>query len=323
MNNLQEILGIINSEKLNDYLRGQDLAKFKSLLIHGFSNVLIFIFTPSGNYPEFIIKINRTGSRSLKDEFDILVQFEDKSFLKGVVPKAFGYNISSNVEYFVQSALKGDSLAHLTGIFSKKKLEDVLRLSTVELVKFHSPNREKIISFDENKTTQLHYDITKSLSNSKSVCNFSYYEGRLKNMFFRIKGASVPLVVRHDDFWLGNILRNKSGLGIVDWDRASLEGFPLCDLFDLLLNCSRLVYSSTFKRYAFDIEHLKEYALNAFFGKGITHLAVKYINSYCLSLDIDTELVKPLFLWHMMNKYQKPCFLDFFFKNESRFLKSF
>jgi len=47
-----------------------------------------------------------------------------------------------------------------------------------------------------------------------------------------LRGAPVPLSGRHGDFWMGNLLMGPGGVtGVVDWELASTESFPIDDLY--------------------------------------------------------------------------------------------
>jgi len=323
MNSLREIIRINNSEKLNSLFEGYKIEELKSILMHGYSNLLIFVFIPGNRNPEFIIKINQSGESNLKNEFDILAIIEKNMFLSGMVPKPISYCNYDGTQYFIQTALRGVNFSLSGSILNKNMLRGALTRINKELVKFNTSADRQYLLLDEIKTLQLYRDIQDVFCQDRGHnAAFSRYEGRLKNLFYRIKGMRIPFVIQHNDFWPGNILSDNGRIGIIDWDRAEKKGYPLCDLFDLLFNCSRLLYSSIFKRYVFDTLNFEKYVLNAFFGKGISNLAEEFINSYRFSLNLDAEIIKPLFLWYMARKYKNSSLLELFFRNESNFLRS-
>ena len=45
-------------------------------------------------------------------------------------------------------------------------------------------------------------------------------------------GTPLPVSGRHGDFWMGNLMMGPGGItGVVDWELASLEAFPIDDLY--------------------------------------------------------------------------------------------
>ncbi|HEX2188910.1 MAG TPA: hypothetical protein VHG51_08440, partial [Longimicrobiaceae bacterium] len=56
------------------------------------------------------------------------------------------------------------------------------------------------------------------------------YAGRVRGLCARLEGAPVPRVAEHRDLTLFNVLLDGARLGVVDWEAARGDGWPLADL---------------------------------------------------------------------------------------------
>lgn len=56
------------------------------------------------------------------------------------------------------------------------------------------------------------------------------YAARVRSLCARVEGRPLPLVAAHGDLTLHNLLLDGAGLGVVDWEAAREDGWPLADL---------------------------------------------------------------------------------------------
>lgn len=302
----------------------KDTKYFRYLLIHGYSNTIIFIFPTDKKFPSFIVKFDRFKRRVIQKEYEILTKLNKEPFIKDTIPQPLGYFCNLEGEFIIQTALRGVNLLHSKLLSRGKTLNNVFRIIIDWLIGLQTQQRDRESFFvDELLISRLYEDLENiSREDKKNSDIFSRYSHKLRNLFEQIKGENIPYVLQHGDFWPGNILMDNNKIGIVDWDRATETGFPLCDMLDFSLQCSRLFYSSLFERYQMHIAYIDRYAYNAFFERGIEGLVKKYIDAYCLQLGISSGAAKVIFLWHLITKYKDLNVMELFFLNEAKFLKN-
>ena len=56
------------------------------------------------------------------------------------------------------------------------------------------------------------------------------YAGRVRSLCARVEGRALPRVATHGDLTLHNLLLDGAALGVVDWEAARPDGWPLADL---------------------------------------------------------------------------------------------
>lgn len=101
----------------------------------------------------------------------------------------------------------------------------------------------------------------------------------------RVLGRTIRPVPVHGDFWLNNLLVDRSSqlTGVVDWDRASVESLPLLDLFQLL--CWR---TSRFRR-DFAAAHIRHYMGDA------STASLDLIRRHCARISLSRDWIPDLF----------------------------
>ncbi len=129
----------------------------------------------------------------------------------------------------------------------------------------------------------------------------------LREMIERLArpGALGFSVLQHGDPGVQNILVSQpSNLVFLDWESSELEGMPLWDLFYFL---------RTFVNWAEQLRGSADASRNFqanFLSRGrFTPLIVSAVESYCRRLDLDRELVEPLFLTGWMHRCLKESIL--------------
>ncbi|MFQ5652193.1 MAG: aminoglycoside phosphotransferase family protein [bacterium] len=104
-----------------------------------------------------------------------------------------------------------------------------------------------------------------------------------------LQGHLLPLVFEHGDFSSPNLLISEhNALGVVDWELAQRYGLPGVDLFFFL---SYIAFATT------GASKSQEY-LDAFSGAffGASAWAGSYVQRYCQRLDLDPQVIPPLFV---------------------------
>jgi len=97
-------------------------------------------------------------------------------------------------------------------------------------------------------------------------------------------------IIEHGDFSLQNILIDNNQVGVIDWSDVVLDGKPLFDYFNFVLN-------AIFKlRNTSDATELIQLFNFAFFEKNDISMIIKrYANSYSNALNMDKLNIKRLF----------------------------
>lgn len=318
MSIIQEIEKILQ-ENLDKIRLSGNLNSVKYLLVHGYNNIIIFIFCEGEKNPCAVAKIDPHKRGVLKTEHTILCNLEKEKNIADTISKSLGYISRPNEEIIIETTKKGKRLSHFNLLFKEKGFENISEMVTDWLIKLHSLNKNgNSYILDDRILDGFYKEIEDTCK--EDTDRFLPFAKRLRQLFNQVKGERILSVIEHGDFWPGNILIDDDNLGIVDWDKAKMEGYPICDLFEYYMHCSRLIYSPLYMRYLFDQTNLDDYIDNAVFDSGIGGIVAKHINKYCRTLGISMQAVKTIFLWHFINKYKNPDILEIFFKNEDKFL---
>jgi hypothetical protein len=107
----------------------------------------------------------------------------------------------------------------------------------------------------------------------------------------RLAAVGSPTVLMHGDPGTWNLLVTAdSGLGILDWEAAELDGLPLWDLFHLLRAYATLTSSRWLPGRAFRLArgHLVR-------GSALTPTLAAAVRAYSLTAGIETDAVEPLY----------------------------
>jgi len=64
-----------------------------------------------------------------------------------------------------------------------------------------------------------------------------------------VKGARIPLVWAHGDYWARNLIRNEAGISVVDWEAVTDRALPFSDWFMFILSYGFLVESPSDTKY--------------------------------------------------------------------------
>lgn len=99
----------------------------------------------------------------------------------------------------------------------------------------------------------------------------------------------LPQVIEHGDLSHPNLMMNAQGrLGVVDWELATTEGLPTCDLFFFL----------TYAAFALDRARRNDEYITAFHKAFFEPegWARPYVTSYLRSLGMSDSAIKPLFV---------------------------
>jgi hypothetical protein len=108
----------------------------------------------------------------------------------------------------------------------------------------------------------------------------------LRELFESIRnglcGRSLNLVRSHGDFWPGNVLVTQDGRlsTVLDWDQSKESGWPLLDLFHLIVHQQK--HRATW--YFGDI------VVERLMPKKFRHWESELVRDYCAALDLGPEL---------------------------------
>jgi aminoglycoside phosphotransferase (APT) family kinase protein len=116
-------------------------------------------------------------------------------------------------------------------LLKREHLLDVVRAAVTFVTQFHSETLRKQICTDE--WLHAHFDpIVDGVS--RLSADFSALKDACRR---ELAGRTVLTVMCHGDFTVRNLLinpHNRQLVGVVDWDLAEIDGWPLDDLLQLL-----------------------------------------------------------------------------------------
>lgn len=110
-----------------------------------------------------------------------------------------------------------------------------------------------------------------------------------------LKDERVPICASHGDFWAGNLIVSREGVGVCDWEGFIEHSFPFHDLL-MFITSYGLNFPWRLGRYA--ESHL---AFNATFsGEGwMAQLVRRHLTRYCAAIGVTPKLLEvflPVFL---------------------------
>lgn len=110
-------------------------------------------------------------------------------------------------------------------------------------------------------------------------------------------GDRVPPVFQHGDAHLGNILINRAGIVMLDWEACDAEGVPLWDLFQFMSGVA-----SWAGRLAGERDPVTAYEQLILTRSAYSALQSKSVSRYCRRIGLGAELVPALFYAGWMHR---------------------
>lgn len=210
------------------------------------------------------IPLENSSYDFIQNEFTTLQSLHNIELKNFVIPKECFWVKNEKIEALFEE-----------DVFADKKqislcLEDTILNSSVELA---IKSRSNILY---NYLNKLKEDIHKINLSLKLL-------DLIKFNISLIEKQNVPVVLTHGDFVKYNIKKKDNKLAIVDWE-FSREGLPLFDLFHFI-----------FQGYI----QIKKYSCEKAFKKLFSNKNLYYFKKYLDALEINHELIKPLFIIYL------------------------
>ena len=170
---------------------------------------------------------------------------------------------------------------------TQKHVERVLQW----LLRFHQETSVKAILDEGIKHSAIDKPIKEFIQRYKpenTVCEFL---NQLQDKFVQFEGQQFPLVHRHGDLSLGNILLTHTGLGVVDWDYGELLSLPLLDLLYFLVGYGYYLSSEGFRKKYY------QKGIKLFFADPTDYreLSCKVVSKYLSMFGLSAEWMNLLF----------------------------
>ncbi len=126
-----------------------------------------------------------------------------------------------------------DSITMTAGRFWLKVADSWLDDAIGLLARFHSATRTRTVATPEEWGWMLK-SILAGLDRNRMLT--PSVEDRAGQVFEAISGCAVHVAMVHGDFDVVNLARTATGVTLIDFEDASLEGLPFVDLGNLILN---------------------------------------------------------------------------------------
>lgn len=268
---------------------------------HG--KILFFLFEKGRDHPQWVVKLPREPIHNhvVEKEFHVLKGLWGSLSpeLRSTVPEPLACLRVHGHSALVETALTGKSIAvSLRQNLSRepfrttqRHVERVLRW----LLWIHQETSITTAFDDELEYNYLRKPIGEFVRWHKpkdSVCRFL---NRLWQHGAQLKGEAFPLVHRHGDLSLGNILMTRTRLGVVDWDYGELRSLPLLDLLYFLIGYGYYLSSEGFRKRYYEKGVRLFFCDHSNYSELSREVILTYLNSMCLSRQW-IEVLFPLML---------------------------
>jgi hypothetical protein len=246
------------------------------------TTLLVFADKP---IPLVIIRIadDACGKDYIKHEYNNLNTLSNKYQMGNAVPQALHLTELGSHLLLFQSCVNGTLLSKHTQL-------NLFGQTCDWLINFHFKTKQESIpreSYIQNIKTQIDI-IAKSIKISQELMEF--FKGISQKCDKLPKCISV---FSHNDFSPRNIMIGPNGgiSGVIDWEYAQEHGFPLRDLYHLMV-CHKPFINSA--------ELLSNFRKTFYQKNQLSLLMRQKIISYCNALKIDTSLAELLFWLYLI-----------------------
>jgi len=224
---------IVNEIKDHEEItwRGKNLITTKAFYKTG---KLLLSLTTRNKKPEYVVVfcLNEKSRLQRENEYAVLKELNDTEILPGVLPRIFGPYSMNNIPYYVIEELEGltvDEDNENLGFMTESSYQSLLALSDQTLRSDFGVNKDVF----HNKILGYKLDIQRRMP----IINARYDEF-FNLLLKKLNFVSFPMVCMHGDYKLENLILNvetNKVVGIIDWELGDLQGFPLIDLFYLII----------------------------------------------------------------------------------------
>lgn len=192
------------------------------------------IFSADRARPTLLIKIARTASyqERLLHEHQALVTIWQTSTLQSSVPKPVGLFEVDNNLFLLEQCLPGTSLKVLLRRRQRIKPVQVQQDCRQSITWLHNMQQ---VTCSGTETFNGEMAVNQRLKRLTITLPTSFIKN-LKALALQYAGLNIPISHHHGDYWPGNLLLNKGGLGVIDWEDFQPNAWPFHDFFHFFIN---------------------------------------------------------------------------------------
>jgi len=227
-------------------LPGEPPRRFATLAIahRKTPTAIVSVILLGGDVP-IVVKVPRYGGRNaaLGRESQTLegVFSRVSGPIRGTLPRPLGMHGIAGTDVFLQTVVPGRHLIAETATrrLSRDRLRHQFDLMFSWTAELQAASERWVVVDDaliEGTLAPLAEKAIRALGDDPSV---RHLLDRALEDARRLRGTPLRLCVVHGDFWAGNVLVGRGRVtGVVDWERAEIEGLPFWDPFKAVMDAA-------------------------------------------------------------------------------------
>jgi hypothetical protein len=254
------------------------------------NKVIFYLFSKEAHRLVAVVKMTRSEefNQRLENEYRVLQRLSNKNYIdKDTFPEPLFFGYHKNLGLIGLKGVKGHPFRTQTeGTINCP----VARNAADWILKLGSASATKNVGSPQEVSNAL-YEL---------FGRFNAIYGLPKNEkhflieqinSIRQSGMKFPLVFQHGDPGTWNIMVSKDGsVKFIDWEAGDPQGIPLWDLFYFLKT-----YSSWVSRMKGSRDGIGTFLEHFFSPSEMSSTLVKLIDDYCKLVELDKDLIEPLF----------------------------
>jgi aminoglycoside phosphotransferase len=262
--------------------------------------VLFFLFAPSSDEPEYIVKLTRDAAYNarLENECHALRLLHDRGLsAHGALPEVVFFGHHSDLAIVGETAINGAQFRARTKAtadcpYARSAIDWLIDLgaATADPTAATPPHVAERLELLFNRFAQ-HYQL------APADRDF------LTEQIALIAGspAILPLVFQHGDSGVWNVMVRDDGVSVfLDWEAAEPQGMPLWDLFYFIRSFAMSVARTAGKQ-----DSLSVFRQQFITDAPLSPLLIEATKRYCTRSGVPTQLVAPLFYTCWMHRALK------------------
>ncbi len=187
-------------------------------------SVLLHLLAADGAHAA-VAKVARAGAGA--DEADVLARLGGAAEAAGAgVPRVLGSGGVSGRRVTILGVVPGRRAVDVVGSSAERAKGVLLRVADWLEAWNRATVRTQPLGADE-----LEREVLAPLRLlAPLLADGGAYAARVRSLCARVEGRPLPRVAAHGDLTLHNLLLDGASLGVVDWEAARADGWPLTDL---------------------------------------------------------------------------------------------
>ena len=185
-------------------------------------------FCPGEGHPRFVAKVRAANPPDEANaEISALTRLGPVAERAGArVPRPLGFDRLGHRSVWIQSAVAGRPAADILAS-DARRLDDIVARVTDWLARWHALTRIHAGGY----SALAHAVLGRLDALLPLIADGESYRSWLSNRCADISQKPFALTAAHNDLTMWNVLVPRDGLGIVDWEHATVESLPLSDAF--------------------------------------------------------------------------------------------